>query len=386
MKINRRKFNSFFITSSLFSLYPHLLNANKLGNKLLILIELQGANDGLNTVIPYSNNFYYKLRPNIAIKKDDILSIDKNIGLHFAMEGLAKLYEKGELKIIQNLGYPQPVLSHFRSIELWETGGDGSSKGRNGWLVPSLENISQFSKLDAKAIHLDTSSGLFKGGLDGYLGPNSIDYNPSELESRDSTIPTLANDNIGLLGELIKQRKENQINIKSLKDKLSKKNSNFRVGRGALGSQLSQVVSLIDAEVNIPVFKVSMGSFDTHIDQYWKHRDLLRELSEGISDLVKNLKRIGIWNDTIVMTYSEFGRRANENGSRGTDHGMAAPHFLLGGSVGGGIFGGNLDFNKLNNNNLTFQVDYRSVYNHILSSHFNLTNNPFSKFKTDLIS
>ena len=209
MKINRRKFNSFFITSSLFSLYPNLLNANKLGNKLLILIELQGANDGLNTVIPYSSNFYYKLRPNIAIKKDDILSIDKNIGLHFAMEGLAQLYEKGELKIIQNLGYPQPVLSHFRSIELWETGGDGSSKGRNGWLVPSLENISQFSKLDAKAIHLDTSSGLFKGGLDGYLGPNSIDYNPSELESRDSTIPTLSNNNIGLLGELINQRKEN---------------------------------------------------------------------------------------------------------------------------------------------------------------------------------
>ena len=386
MKVNRRKFNSFFISSSLFSLYPNLLNANKRGNKLLILIELQGANDGLNTVIPYSNKFYYKLRPNIAIKKNDILSIDKNVGLHFAMEGLAKLYEKGELKIIQNLGYPQPVLSHFRSIELWETGGDGSSKGRNGWLVPSLENISQFSKLDAKAIHLDTSSGLFKGGLDGYLGPNSIDYNPSELESRDSTIPTLSNNNIGLLGELIKQRKENQINIKSLKDKLSKKNSNFRVGRGALGSQLSQVISLIDAEVNIPVFKVSMGSFDTHIDQYWKHRDLLRELSEGISDLVKNLKRIGIWNDTIVMTYSEFGRRANENGSRGTDHGMAAPHFLLGGSVSGGIFGGNLDFNKLNNNNLTFQVDYRSVYNYILSSHFNLTNNPFSKFKTDLIS
>ena len=386
MKINRRKFNSFFISSSLFSLYPNLLNANKLGNKLLILIELQGANDGLNTVIPYSNKFYYKLRPNIAIKKDDILSIDKNVGLHFAMEGLAKLYEKGELKIIQNLGYPQPVLSHFRSIELWETGGDGSSKGRNGWLVPSLENISQFSKLDAKAIHLDTSSGLFKGGLDGYLGPNSIDYNPSELESRDSTIPTLANNNIGLLGELIKQRKENQINIKSLKDKLSKKNSNFRVGRGALGSQLSQVISIIDAEVNIPVFKVSMGSFDTHIDQYRKHRDLLRELSEGISDLVKNLKRIGIWNDTIVMTYSEFGRRANENGSRGTDHGMAAPHFLLGGSVNGGIFGGNLDFNKLNNNNLTFQVDYRSLYNHVLSNHFNLTNNPFSKFKSDLIS
>ena len=171
-----------------------------------------------------------------------------------------------------------------------------------------------------------------------------------------------------------------------MKNKLSKKNSNFRIGRGALGSQLSQVISLIDAGVNIPVFKASMGSFDTHIDQYWKHRDLLRELSEGISDLVKNLKRIGIWNDTIIMTYSEFGRRANENGSRGTDHGMAAPHFLLGGSIKGGIFGGELNFNKLNNNNLAFQVDYRSLYNHVLSNHFNLINNPFSNFKSDLIS
>ena len=386
MKLNRRKFNNFFISSSLFSLYPNLLRSNNLGNKVLILIELQGANDGLNTVIPYSNKFYYKLRPNIAIKKDEILTIDRNIGLHFSLEGLAKLYENGELKIIQNLGYPQPVLSHFRSIELWETGGDGMSKGRDGWLVPSLDSISKLSKLDAKAIHLDTAPGVFKGGLDGYLGPNSIDYNPSELESRDSTIPTLTDNNIGLLGELIKQRKENEINIKSLKNKLSKKNSNFRIGRGALGSQLSQVISLIDAGVNIPVFKASMGSFDTHIDQYWKHRDLLRELSEGISDLVKNLKRIGIWNDTIIMTYSEFGRRANENGSRGTDHGMAAPHFLLGGSVKGGIFGGELNFNKLNNNNLAYQVDYRSLYNYVLSDHFNLIKNPFSNFKSDLIS
>jgi len=369
MKISRRQFNGFLISASLFSLYPNVLRSSNFGGKFLVLIELQGANDGLNTVIPYNDQYYYKLRPNIAIKKKEVLTIDENTGLHFSLEGLARLYENGELKIIQNLGYPQPVLSHFRSIELWETGGDGFSKGRDGWLIPSLENLSKNIKLDAKAIHLDTSSGIFKGGFDGYLGPNSIDYNPSELESRDSTIPSLGNENIGLLGELIKQRKENQENIRSMKNKLIKKRTNFRIGRGALGSQLSQVAKLLDAGVNIPVFKVSMGSFDTHIDQFWKHRNLLRELSEGISDFVKSLKRIGVWDDTLIMTYSEFGRRANENGSRGTDHGMAAPHFLLGSSIKGGIYGGKLNFNKLKNNNLAFQVDYRSLYNHILTSH-----------------
>ena len=147
MKTSRRNFNSFLFSASLFSLYPNLLKSSSYGGKYLILIELQGANDGLNTVIPYSNPFYYKLRPNIAIKQEDILTIEKDTGLHFSLKGLAKLFEEGELKIIQNLGYPQPVLSHFRSIELWETGGDGTSKGRDGWLIQSLNHISKKSKL-----------------------------------------------------------------------------------------------------------------------------------------------------------------------------------------------------------------------------------------------
>ena len=174
--------------------------------------------------------------------KERNTTIDKNTGLHFSMSGLAKLFEDGELKIIQNLGYPQPVLSHFRSIELWETGGDGLSKGRDGWLVPSLNKLSKDLKIDAKAIHLDASSGIFKGGLDGYLGPNSIDYNPTELESRDSTLPSFDNNNIGLLGELIKQRKENQENINSMKNKL-KNLDQILILVGDLGSQLSQVAT-----------------------------------------------------------------------------------------------------------------------------------------------
>ena len=126
-----------------------------------------------------------------------------------------------------------------------ETGGDGLTKGRDGWLINSLNHISK-SKFDAKAIHLDNSPGVFKGGLDGFLGP--IDYNPTQLESRDSTIPDLGNTNIGLLGELIKKREENHENIKSMKEKLSRKHSRFRIGRDNLGSQLSQVANLLMQE------------------------------------------------------------------------------------------------------------------------------------------
>ena len=148
MKLTRRQSLSFFGATSLFSILPSSYLNAAMSSKYLILVELQGANDGLNTVIPYSNPYYYNLRPNIAIKKEEILTIEKNTGLHFSLSGLAQLYEKGELKIIQNLGYPQPVLSHFRSIELWETGGDGTSKGRDGWLIQSLNSISKKSKFD----------------------------------------------------------------------------------------------------------------------------------------------------------------------------------------------------------------------------------------------
>ena len=176
MKFTRRQSLSFFGATTLFSMLPlSYLNA-AMTSKFLILVELQGANDGLNTVIPYADRNYYKLRPTIGIPKKDILTINESVGLHFSLEGLAKIYETGELKIVQNLGYPNPVLSHFRSIELWETGGDGKAKGRNGWLNDSLNVIENQRNLDGKAIYLDQSGDVFRGGLDGFYGPNSIGF------------------------------------------------------------------------------------------------------------------------------------------------------------------------------------------------------------------
>tara|TARA_B100001093_G_scaffold480269_1_gene509985 strand:- start:534 stop:1700 length:1167 start_codon:yes stop_codon:yes gene_type:complete len=378
--MERRDFINFAATTALFTMSPFSSFA-KANSKNLILIELQGANDGLNTVIPLKDNGYYKLRPNIAIPKKDILSVDANYGLHFSLNGVAKLCEAGDCSIVQNLGYPNPILSHFRSIELWERGGDGKKNGREGWLNKTLEALADRSILDAKAMNLDNGGTIFAGGTDGYLGPNAIGYRPIEAESRDTTVPLPNNINMGLLGNLQKMRVENEIKIARLQEKMARAKRSIFVGRGELGSQLSKVCQLIMAGVDIPVFKVSIGSFDTHIEQFWKHRSLLRDLDKSISDTVRILKDVGVWDDTIIMTYSEFGRRAKENGSRGTDHGMAAPHFVLGGKISGAVYGEENVLTSVADSNLKFSIDYRSLYNEILSKHFGFPENQFSNYR-----
>ncbi|MBL82162.1 MAG: hypothetical protein CMM80_06425 [Rhodospirillaceae bacterium] len=385
MKFTRRQSLSFFGATTLFSMLPlSYLNA-AMTSKFLILVELQGANDGLNTVIPYADRNYYKLRPTIGIPQKDILTINESVGLHFSLEGLAKIYETGELKIVQNLGYPNPVLSHFRSIELWETGGDGKAKGRNGWLNDSLNVIENQRNLDGKAIYLDQSGDVFRGGLDGFYGPNSIGFAAAELEARDQTVPVPKT--FGLLADLMQGREQNSKKLKQIQNKLSGANRFSSIGRGDLGAQLSKVCNILSKGVNIPVLKVAIGSFDTHSEQFWRHRDLLRELDESLYETVQALQNIGIWNDTVIMTYSEFGRRAAENGSRGTDHGMAAPHFLMGGKIKGGFVGEVPNLGRLRNNNLEFEIDYRTVYETVLREHFGLVDNPFQKYQNkDLFS
>ena len=384
-KLNRRDFFSFLGSTILFTGFPSLTRAQLNNKKFLILIELQGANDGLNTVIPYNQRYYYRLRPSIGVEKSRVLTISKQNGLHYSLKNIAKLYENGNVKIIQNLGYPHAVLSHFRSIDIWETGGDGKKQNRNGWLVESLNEFSNLEKIDAKGMFLDNSNSIFRGGHDGFLGPSAIGLNPEQIEIRDTIVPVDDRKNFGLLSEIINKRKNNFNTLNELIKKFNsrKKYYTFR-GGGQLSSQLSNVCNLIASGLYIPVFKTAIGSFDTHNNQQNTHQRLLRDLDLAISSTVNALKELGVWENSIIMTYSEFGRRANENGSRGTDHGMAAPHFMIGGNVKGGIIGDYQDLSKLWNNNINFKVDYRSLYEFILRNHFNFQKNPFSKYKDKL--
>ena len=381
---NRREFLTLAGYTFLFSAFP-TLTQSKVNKRILILVELQGANDGLNTVIPLNQDYYYRLRPTIGIEKNRILNITKENGLHYSLKNIAKNYENGNVKIIQNLGYPHAVLSHFRSIDIWETGGDGKKQYRNGWLVDTLNKYNRNLDLDAKAMFLDNSNSIFRGGLDGFIGPNAVGLQPEEIEVRDTVVPVDDRKNFGLLNEILNKRKENSDLLKHLVSKFSKVKNRYSFGGGQLGSQLSTVCNLIASNINIPVYKVALGSFDTHNNQQNTHRRLLRDLDVSLSSTINALKEIGLWNNTLIMTYSEFGRRANENGSRGTDHGMAAPHFVLGGNIKGGIIGEYNDLSKLWNNNINFKIDYRSLYEFVLRNHFNITNNPFVKFKNNLL-
>ena len=381
---SRREFLSLAGYTFLFSSFPSITRS-RINKRILILVELQGANDGLNTVIPLNQDYYYRLRPTIGIKKNRILNISKDNGLHYSLKNIAKNYETGNVKIIQNLGYPHPILSHFRSIDIWETGGDGKKQFRSGWLVNSLNKYSKKFDLDAKAMFLDNSNSIFRGGLDGFIGPNAIGLDPEEIEVRDTVVPVDDRKNFGLLNEILNKRKQNSDLLKNLISKFSQVKNRYSFSGGQLGSQLSNVCNLIASNIYIPVYKVALGSFDTHNNQQNTHRKLLRDLDKSLSSTINALKEIGVWNETLIMTYSEFGRRANENGSRGTDHGMAAPHFILGGNIKGGTIGQYNDLSKLWNNNINYKIDYRSLYEFVLRNHFDITDNPFSKFKNNLI-
>ncbi|MDB9980910.1 DUF1501 domain-containing protein [Planktomarina temperata] len=382
MMLNRRKFVSFLGSLSVFSMSPSLLTAANSSSKFLILVELQGANDGLNTVIPYKRKQYYKLRPSIAINSKDILTITKDTGFHPSFVNIAKLFERGECKVVEGLGYPQPILSHFESIERWERGGDGLHLPRNGWLIDPIESLVNNTRYDAKAMFLDDEGAIFHGGDEGYLGPKALNKRFfDDLENINTLSLASPNSTGGLLKTLQTKNASAKEAMKRLNRKLDNVRRNISIKGGDLGMQLSQVCAMVEAGIDMPVFKVSIGSFDTHDNQPREHARLLSNLDYALSDTVEFLKSIGRFQDAIIMTYSEFGRRARENGSSGTDHGMAAPHLVLGGKVNGGLYGKSPSLSNLDHDNLLFTTDYRSLYNMILSEHFSLKTNPFEPYK-----
>ena len=378
--MDRREFclNAFLASAALSA--PRICCASGDIDGHIILVELTGANDGLNTVIPVKNDRYYSLRPEIGVNRHDVLSLDDDQGLHPSLRGIRSLYETGDLRIFQNVGYPEQIQSHFRSIEIWERGGDGRANGRKGWLVKQLAELG-VERFDAPGIYLGGTGNIFAGGQH-YLGPHSI----GQILSSENQDASIDKSSVSVKNPLLASIQRSQANhnrrASSISSKLQTDKTIFRIRGKQLGGQLRTVCDLISANVQIPVFKVTLGSFDTHVNQRNQHRNLLRELDEALTDTVAALKRIGVWDKVAIMTYSEFGRRVAENGARGTDHGTAAPHFYLSGNVRGGIHGGMADLEKLKKGDLIFKTDYRSVFEFALRHHLKIDQNIFSGFRS----
>ncbi len=322
----------------------------------LVLIELKGGNDGLNTVVPYQSDAYYRLRPRIAIRRDDVVKLDASLGLHPSLAPLMPLWEQRELAVVQGLGYPRPNLSHFRSIEIWDTASKSDEVLQEGWLAR------QFKRQPAPSAY--AADGVLVGSND--LGPLSgagaraiALANPEQfLQQARLAKPLPVHGNAALAHVMQVEANIAQAAF-GLRDRHAFK-SEFP--GGPFGNAVRAASQVLAARSGVAVVRITQGGYDTHQNQPGVHANLLRQLAEGLVALKAALVELGRWDSTLVMTYSEFGRRAAENGSNGTDHGTANVHFAFGGRVRGGMFGRAPDLDRLDNGNLQHTTDFRSYF------------------------
>ena len=347
-------------------------------NKLLILIELKGANDGLNTVIPFANPLYAELRPRLAIARDQVLQLDAQTGLHPAMQPLMPLWQNKELAIVQGLGYPNPNLSHFRSIEIWDTASKSEEYLDAGWLTRVFAQTPTPRQFAADGVVVGSSD---MGPLSG-LGVRTIALADTTQFLRNAKLAQTRTD----------QRNTALKHILSVENEIvhaaSKLNANrvFKTEfpRNAFGNQVRTAAQLVASNAGLATIRLTLSGFDTHAGQLGTHANLLTALSEGISALKSALIELDRWDSTLVMTYAEFGRRPKENQSNGTDHGTAAAHLVIGGKVRGGLYGQAPELNRLDDNgNLPFAVDFRSMYATVIDNWWGLDSSKIlqGKFK-----
>ncbi|WP_269533049.1 DUF1501 domain-containing protein [Chitinimonas sp. BJYL2] len=324
--------------------------------RLLIMVELKGGNDGLNTVVPYANPAYYALRPTIAIERDQVLPLDAQTGLHPALLPLMPLWQLGELAVVQGVGYPKPNLSHFRSIEIWDTASSSDTVLQTGWLTRQFAARPLPTGFIADGIAVGSPA---LGPLDG--GARSLVLQSPASFARQAK---LAGDmSVGMhnaaLTHLYKVEDDIRLAARGL---VSGAKLDTPFPAHGFGRTVKTAMEALAANRQIGMFRLTLGSFDTHVNQRATHQRLLTELAEGLGALQQALTELGCWQDTLIMTYAEFGRRPQENRSGGTDHGTASAHFLLGGAVRGGLYGKAPDLANLDSGNLRHSVDFRQLY------------------------
>ncbi|RME74529.1 MAG: DUF1501 domain-containing protein [Planctomycetota bacterium] len=368
-----------FLNPSLFAVPKE--NGN--WDRILVLVELRGGNDGLNTLVPYREKTYYQARPTLAIPSNNVLKLTDELGLNPKLSPLMESWKAKDLAIVAGVGYPNPNRSHFRSIEIWETASNSNEFLNEGWIARLFAQHKPSQKLAADGLILDRGQ---EGPLSGKKMRNIVFSNPKQFLQQASRLEELSAQHVNnpSLLHLIEVQKNILKAAKMLQQKLQEApplRTAFPPYR--LAQQLKIAAQLLSVTIPAPVIKVSMGSFDTHSGQKNPHMRLMQELSQSLAAFRKALKQAGIWDRVLVMTYSEFGRRVRENGSKGTDHGTAAPHFILGGKVKGGIYGKQPSLKDLDRGDLKFTTDYRRMYMTVAKLWWNLSpeNLPHKEFK-----
>ena len=364
---------------------------------ILVVLQMAGGNDGINTVVPYANDFYHKARPKIGLKAEEVLKINGDIGLHGAMKGFKELYDAGQLSVIQGVGYPNPNRSHFRSTEIWQTASDSNRVEKNGWIGRYFDNacpgadptvgVTIGSQLP-QAFFASKPKGIVFNNPQNYrfmangAGTEESYKKLNELEMSSAQPDDNSGGSIGMLpagmpmtgGKAVDFISRTALDAQQSSDEIrsiaAKVQNTAVYPPSQLGGSLKMVAKLIGGGLPTRIYYVSQGGYDTHTNQLGSQQRLLGDLAESVKAFTDDIKAQGNMGRVVVMTFSEFGRRVSENANGGTDHGAAAPMFIVGNKVKAGLLGQypSLAPGDLYQGDVKYNVDFRSVYASVLEN------------------
>jgi uncharacterized protein (DUF1501 family) len=347
--------------------------------KNLVVVQLSGGNDGLNTVIPFGNDIYYQMRKGIAIKPEEVIKLNDMQGLNPNLAALRELYDQGWMSVINDVGYPNPDRSHFRSMDIWQTASDASQYLSTGWIGRYLDSNCETCKFPYTAIEVDDSLSLaMKGGSKKGIAlkdPAALLRNTNEPFFKEMINSDQAHLNEDNLGYLYKTMIETSSSANYIQNTSKLYKPTYTYPATGFANQLKTVSKFICSGLKTRVYYVSLSGFDTHVNQIDQQGRLLKQYAEGINAFVKDLQQNNKLQDTLVVTFSEFGRRVAQNASNGTDHGTANSMFVFGGRLKKqGIFNPAPNLSDLDNGDLKYQVDFREVYGTILDKWLDVNN------------
>src|SRR4029453_2212010 len=364
---------------------------------ILIVVQMAGGNDGLNTVVPYTDDAYYRARPRLGLPADKILKIDNYCGLNGKLTGVKSLFDEGHVAIVHGVGYPNPDRSHFRSTEIWQTGSDSNRNEANGWLGRYFDNCCSgvdptvgvaigdempqafsaktptgvtFSRPEQFLWQLsEPGKGHRSNEEDFFRQLNGADEESAPAATDGAAIGALSGktkSNLSTMDFLQRTALDAQLSSDKILAIARKYKSSVSYPQGYLSSSLNIIARMIAGGLPTRVYYATQGGFDTHAGQMNAHERLMGDFNEAVSAFVADLKQQGNFERVLLMTFSEFGRRVAENANGGTDHGAAAPMFVLGGAVKPGLFGKYPSLVDLDHGDLKFNTDFCSVYGTVL--------------------
>jgi uncharacterized protein (DUF1501 family) len=353
--------------------------ASESGRKLII-VQLSGGNDGLNTVIPFRNDLYYKLRPQISVAKEKVIKLDDETGFNPVMGKFREIYETGNMCIINSAGYPNPDRSHFRAMDIWHTADITGNQHDTGWIGRYLDSECEKSERPWTAVELDAVLSI---ALKGQARKGMTASDPSRLKQNhsDKFLFELARINERMEGNVSSASNtdflyKTLINAETAADYIHKMSAKYKspveYPSTKFGRNLKTIAELILSGLETTVYYVSLSGFDTHADQKRIHETLLKDLSYGLNSFTKEMKMNGRLDEVLVLVFSEFGRRVAQNSSGGTDHGAANNIYLISGALKKpGIYNNQPDLVNLEDGDINFEIDFRRVYSTILNKWLN---------------